>query len=442
MIIFQILSIFNIVFSILFMLLYSYQVFYIVVSLVKKPVKYKESARTHRYAFLISARNEEGVIGQLCDSIRAQDYPSELMDIYVVADNCTDNTATVAAEHGAIVTQRFDKEKIGKGYALDYLLHFIDGSVGYDNYDAYIVVDADNLLEPDYLTEMDKCFSEGNRLIVGYRNSKNYGDNWISAGYSLWFLRASRQLNNPRTILGTSCEINGTGFLMHKDIVKRQDGWIHHLLIEDIEFTVDNVLRGEKVVYCHDAMFYDEQPTSFKQSWWQRQRWCRGYLQILGGYSGKLIKSFLTGKGFSNYDMLMAIAPAFFLTVFAMFVNALALVVVPFVDVSCFVPTLISVLVTLVSACVLFFFVGLVTLITEWKNIRGVSTARKLWSAVTFPLFMATYVPIAASALFKKVEWKQIEHHAVTDMGELISNAKQTHDNAEDESPKDQFAMK
>ena len=408
----EVLNIVNIVLSAIFMLCYAYQVFYIIVACVKRPVSYPETSKRGRYAFMISARNEENVISQLCDCIKAQDYPSELVDIYVVADNCTDGTKRVAKEHGAIVYERFCKDRIGKGYALTFLFNNVKDRVGEDYYDGYFIVDADNILEPNYVYEMNKSFFAGNRITIGYRNSKNYGDNWISAGYSLWFLRSSRQLNNARNILGKSSEITGTGFLIHKDIIKSQGGWKHHLLIEDIEFTVDNVLHGERVAYCHDAILYDEQPTEFMQSFWQRKRWSRGYLQVLRDYAGKLIKGFFSGKGFSYYDMLMAISPAFFLTLAMMVINFVFLAVTPIIDINQFVPVLISVIVTMLSAYLLFFALGLVTLISEWKKIRT-STWKKLWSAITFPLFMYTYLPITASSLFSSVEWKQIEHHPV-----------------------------
>ena len=115
------LNIINVIVALLFIICYSYQVFYIIVALIKKPYKYRDTDKRHRYAFVISARNEEEVIGQLCDSIRGQNYPAELIDIFVVADNCNDATANVAREHGATVYERFNTEKIGKGYALDFL---------------------------------------------------------------------------------------------------------------------------------------------------------------------------------------------------------------------------------------------------------------------------------------------------------------------------------
>jgi cellulose synthase/poly-beta-1,6-N-acetylglucosamine synthase-like glycosyltransferase len=417
MMIFNILCAINLALGALFMLLYAHQVVYIIISLIKKPPKFADSDKTNSYAVLIAARNEENVIGQLCSCINNQDYPSHLVDIYVVADNCTDKTADVAREYGANVIERFNTEKIGKGYGLEMLFDHINDTVGYDAYDGYFIVDADNILEPNYITEMDKCFSAGNRMVIGYRNSKNYGDNWISAGYALWFYRSCRQLNGVRQTLGLSSEINGTGFLIHKDIIKRQGTWIHHLLIEDIEFTVDNLLQGESVAYCHDAILYDEQPTKFMTSWWQRTRWGKGYLQVLRYYGARLIKAFFSGKGFSNYDMLAAVSPAYLVTAVALVSNIVGIVIMAILEPTSLIPYLISMAVSALAIYVLFFAVGLCATVTEWDRIR-VGAGRKIWGLFTFPLFMYTYIPIAVGSLFGRAQWKPIEHHPV-DEGEL-----------------------
>ena len=265
----------NFIIATVFFVCYSYQFAYILVPYLKKEKPHKP-AELHRYAVLISARNEELVIGNLLDSISAQDYPSSLVRVFVVADNCTDKTAKVARAHGAIVYERFNDKLVGKGYALEYLLDRIGEEYG-DVFDAYMVFDADNLLSEDYISRMNETFSDGYRIITSYRNSKNYGDNWISAGYALWFLREAKYLNNARYLLGTSCAVSGTGFMFSREILKSCGGWPFHLLVEDIEFTIHNIVSGEKVGYCPRAVLYDEQPTKFSQSWKQRMRWARIY---------------------------------------------------------------------------------------------------------------------------------------------------------------------
>ena len=179
----------NFIIACVFFVCYAYQFIYIPISWRGRRTAHKPP-KLHRFAVLIAARNEEAVISELIDSINAQDYPSGLIDIYVVADNCTDGTAKTARCHGAQVFERFDTQHVGKGYALDFLLSHIP-----HEYDAYLVLDADNVIAPDYIRHMDQTLSDGYKIATSYRNSKNYGDNWISAGYALWFLRESRYLN-------------------------------------------------------------------------------------------------------------------------------------------------------------------------------------------------------------------------------------------------------
>lgn len=130
------------------------------------------------------------------------------MTTFVVADNCTDATGRLAWERGAEVYYRRDRQRVGKGYALDYLLRQVKQDYG-DCFDGYFVFDADNLLEPDYISRMNETFSQGYQVVTSCRNSKNFGSNWISAGYALWFLRESEFLNHALMLLGTSCAVSG-----------------------------------------------------------------------------------------------------------------------------------------------------------------------------------------------------------------------------------------
>ena len=128
-----------------------------------------------RYAVLIAARNESAVIAQLLESIRQQDYPQDLLDIYVVADNCTDGTASIAREHGARCLSGRTRCRWARATPWAFLLEHIREEYPQERYDGYFVFDADNLLDPHYVTEMNKVFSNGNRAVTGYRNTKNLG---------------------------------------------------------------------------------------------------------------------------------------------------------------------------------------------------------------------------------------------------------------------------
>ena len=154
-----------------------YQGVCIVASLFAKPVTFPEAAMDKRYAVLISARNEEHVIGNLITCLHEQTYPSGLIDIWVVADNCTDGTARVVRDMGCHVVERHNMQQVGKGYALTYLLDYMIDAGLSDTYDAYFVFDADNKLDRHYFEEMNKAFQSGFKILTSYRNSVNLADN-------------------------------------------------------------------------------------------------------------------------------------------------------------------------------------------------------------------------------------------------------------------------
>ena len=283
--------------------------------------------------------------------------------------------------------------------------------------------DADNLLDEHYIEEMNKTFSQGYRVITSYRNSKNYATNWITAGYSLWFLREAKYLNNARMMLGTNCAISGTGFLISSEIVRRYGGWKFHLLTEDIEFSIVNAIEGEKIGYCGTAVLYDEQPETFRQSWIQRMRWSKGFYQVNWKYGKALIANLFHKKEntFACYDMLMTIAPASLVSLACLAMN-LAFLVTALLQ-----PHYVNTMVVLAGKSVLFAFVnfyvilfamGVLTTITEWKQIKAPAYKKVLYT-FTFPVFIFTYVPISIVALFKNVQWTPITHSVAKSVQEM-----------------------
>lgn len=400
----------NFMLLVLFSCCYAYQLIYLIVGLVKKAPKEGKGVTPHRFAVLIPARNEEAVISGLIGSIRQQDYPAELIDVYVIADNCTDSTAARAVECGARVITRFDRQKVGKGYALDYAFQTIDHETGLEHYDAFLVFDADNVLDRGYFTAMNRTFSQGYDILTSYRNSKNYGENWITAGYALWFLRESRFLNGARMKLGTSCAISGTGFLVSSRIIREDGGWRYNLLTEDIEFSTDHIIRGHRIGYCKDAVLYDEQPSTFRASWNQRLRWTKGFYQVFAHYGKDLMKGIVFRHSFQCYDMLMVIAPATLITLASLLFNS-GFLLAGLVSGKALVieAAALSMGGCLASIyCSLFAF-GAVTLMTEQKQIHC-SRVRQVLYLFLFPVFIFTYIPMAVVALRKNVTWKHIPH--------------------------------
>ncbi len=409
----------NFIIAAVFFVCYSYQFLYIPLALLKKEPAHKPEKK-NRFAVLVSARNEEKVIGELIKSIHSQSYGRGNIRIFVMADNCTDETARVARNSGASVYKRFNLEKIGKGYALEELLGHISEDYPKNYFDGFFVFDADNVLEENYIEEMNKTFCDGYNIITSYRNSKNYGGNWISAGYSLWFLRESRYLNHSRFLIGNSCAVSGTGFFFSREILEKCGGWPFHLLTEDIEFSVHNIIRGEKIGFCKNAVLYDEQPTAFRQSWNQRMRWAKGYLQVFGKYGKDLVKGIFRGD-FSCFDMTMNIMPAVVLSVSCAFINGIA-AVVSVLSGESLLPIALSLLESIFNMYLTLFAIGAITTVTEWKQIHT-SALKKIFYAFTFPLFMFTYIPISVAAIFMKVEWKPIEHSVKISAAEVKRSA-------------------
>ena len=393
----------NRVLSAAFAILFSYQIVFILVSLFMKEKEADYEFSYHRLAVLICARNEEAVILDLLTSLAGQSYPKDRFKVFVMADNCSDRTAEIARSSGAVVYERFNSALPGKGYALRELLKRINEDYE-DEFEAFLVFDADNILKKDFLEQMNISYCRGNRLIASYINSKNYESNWISAGYSLYLLRKNRFLNNARQLLGISSAINGTGFLFSREILNE---WPYHTLTEDIEFTVDQVARRRRIAYCGKAMLYDEQPTTLKQSFYQRLRWSKGYLQVIGRYSMKLMEGIVRGD-FSCFDMLNTILSAYGLSMISLLVNTLSLLCLVLLkqDTASFVNGL---LIDMIRSYLCLYLTGLLTVIAEWKNIDA-SPVDKIRYTFTFPIFLATYVPIAFCALFAKVSWVPIRH--------------------------------
>lgn len=419
----------NFGFGALLLLIYLYQFYYMFYALFRQPKRYPETDQSKRYAILIAARNEERVLPNLLESIRRQTYPKRNLDVWVVADNCTDRTADVARARGARVLERFNQREVGKGYALNALLCHIRDRYGSFSarYDGYIVIDADNVLTPTYVSEMDKVFTHsGCRAVTSYRNSKNFSDNWISSGYALWFLRESKYLNNPRHQLGHSCAISGTGFLFSSAIAEEEQGWHYHLLTEDIEFTNARVLKGEKIAYANEAMLFDEQPVTFEQSWKQRKRWAKGMFQVFRKYGKGMFREMFRGR-FVCYDMAMTSLPAFVVSCITLLCNVLLGIVAGlwFKTTGVIYPLLIASLFFFLFVYVLVYFWGVVTVWTERKNIY--CSKKKLFLyTLTFPIFLATFLPCTLSAFFtKQVKWEPIHHTVVRNEREIYLSAQQ-----------------
>lgn len=285
----------------LFLAVYALYFFCIALVGIWRRAHYAPAAPTTRFAVLIAARNEAAVIGNLVDSLFAQNYPRDLYEVIVAPNNCTDDTEAVARAHGARIFRPQGKIT-GKG---EVLRQAVDAIALRERFDAICVFDADNLVDPDFLARMNDAFCSGAAVAQGFRDSKNPRQSAISGCYSICYWMLSRFYNNAREVLGLSALVNGSGFMVSCALLRRLGGWNTHTITEDYEFSAQCVLAGERVRFVPDAVIYDEQPLTFRQSWKQRRRWTTGSLQGLELYGGRLFAQAVSEKKMVCFDLYL-----------------------------------------------------------------------------------------------------------------------------------------
>lgn len=266
-----------------------FTLYYLIIAVfgLKKGTEHKILTPKNRFAIVIAAHNEAFVVGQLVENLHILDYPTDLYDIFVVADNCTDQTASISKKAGATVLERFHPTKKGKGFALEWAFAKIfrmDKA-----YDAVVIFDADNLVHPQFLTEMNSRLCKGEQVIQGYLDSKNPHDTWISGTFTISFWIFNHIWNLAKYNLGLSCALGGTGMCISTDIL-RKFGWQSTCLTEDLEFTMRVLLQGIRTTWAHDAIVYDEKPLTFMQSWHQRKRWAQGHFDVANRFIPTLLQ--------------------------------------------------------------------------------------------------------------------------------------------------------
>ena len=358
--------------------------------------------KNHKFMAIIPAHNEEMVVANLIESLKNQTYDKNLYDIYVIADNCTDKTAEVARKAGAIVYERFDNAHKTKGYALQW---FLKQKIAENaDYDAFFVFDADNIVDKNFIKNMNKKLCQGEEVVQGYRDIKNPTDNWITAGYALFYWTMHRMYHLARYNIGLSPLLNGTGFMVKFDVVK-PNGWETQTLTEDIEFSLKQIIQGRKLGWATDAIVYDEQPTSFKQAWSQRSRWTVGHIQCIHEYTKKLAIAAKENKTMMKFDGLLYIVgsiPMFILTLLLLATNFLMYAG----DGMTQAELMMNMLRYLVPTFLLPIATGVIAMYLDKRPIKPM-----LKGLACYPLFMGSWLLINFKCLFKReTTWEKINH--------------------------------
>ena len=383
-----------------------------------------------KYGVIICARNEEKVVGNLIESIRKCDYPQDKLDVFVIAHNCTDKTAEVARqneERGSIVYEYNNDKGRTKGYALKHVFECIEKDYGIQSYDGFFIFDADNVLDGEFFNKMNDAFIACGKqhAITSFRNSKNFGTNWITASYGILYITGCTLESGGRNALKLSSRILGSGFLVSSEMVK--DGWNIVILSDDTDFTIEQVLKGKKVIYCDEAMYYDEHPTTLKAMWRQRLRWAKGTLIVCKKRFSELFKTIFGCKKKrtfeseevdrlrgSSFDLACTVFPVGLIGFIVLLINIILLVFAPLFGYDA--TTVWRNWAILFTAGLVFGYLALalsaiICYIKERKRIKDVPFHVKFVSVLLYPFFTLMLVPLQIVALFtRRFVWTPIEH--------------------------------
>lgn len=369
---------------------------------LKKEIEYPSAKKMRRFAVLTAARNEEAVIGNFVESIQKQNYPVELFDVFVIPNNCTDNTELMAKAYGAeIIHCSFPVTC--KGDALQQAMMQLRKK----GYDAFCVFDSDNIVNPDFLLKMNDAFDAGAKVAKGRQLAGNPHSSWVSGCYNIYFNLFHLFFNKARGACGLSAKLVGTGFAVHKDVLERLGGWNTITIAEDAEFSAQCALLGERVWWVPDAITYDEQPESFRVSLLQRRRWCSGIMQVGKLHFKNLIKQVGKPNGAYATDFAMFLMGAFAqaLSIIPLGLTLLAAILDGKEGIFNFIQVMSVYFILYYSLMCIF------AAILTFHQERTVFPKEMRPAILLFPIFMASWIPLQLISLFHETKsWSEIRH--------------------------------
>ncbi len=371
-----------------------------------------------RIACVVAARNEAAVIGPLVESLLAQDYPRELFEVIVAPNNCTDNTEAIAKNAGARI---FHPKGVIRSKG-EVLTQVVDEIILKENFDGMCVFDADNLAGRGFLARMNDALCAGIHAAQGFRDSKNPEQTAISGCYSICYWMLNRFYNSARASMGLSALVNGSGFVVSRELLEDLDGWHTVTMTEDYEFSAQCALRGHRVHFIPDAVIYDEQPLTFAQSWRQRRRWTTGSLQGLQEYGFSLFRQAIVKKSWICFDMYLTFLMPFvqLLGVILGALSAAPILISGGIVLGDIVVKGIVALVTLmggmfIASIIATIFMAALTVVLKKGNVNGMERG-----IASFWLFAFSHMVLTLLSFFhKETNWKPIAHTSVKRLGDV-----------------------
>lgn len=253
----------------------------------------------HRIAVIVPAHNEETSIRRTLASLSAVDYPAELRELIVVADNCTDHTVEVARSMGAGVLERINPNERGKGYALRWAFDILLNRT--PPCDAIAIVDADTVVPPNFLRALDARLVRGARAIQCNDQVEPRPGAWTSEIIRLGFALYNHVRPLGRGVLGLSAGVRGNGMCFSSDTL-RTVPWNTISRNEDLEYGLVLILHGIGVEFAPETTVLAAMPTKPRAAESQRDRWERGRYPVIRDYTGRLLAASLRQRSLVPLD--------------------------------------------------------------------------------------------------------------------------------------------
>ncbi len=430
-ILYRILSSINYVILILIAIPLLIQILYVLFSWVKKKT-YPKSDKKAKIAFIIPAHNEDDVIeGTVSSIINNQQYPKELFDVFVVANNCTDKTAEKAKKAGAKVLILDDPDP-AHHIPLYPIRYGIDHILSLDSYDMVIHVDADNHLSDDFSSLMNDAYQTGVEFARPYEGALNPTQNFYTKACTLFYTYDSRYGSRIRERLGFAALVNGSGAMMATSMLKKCGGYDAKTISDDAEFNFNRMLEGYQGHYVEDAVVYEDMPSSFKDTLNRNKRIFNGGMKLLKTKLLKILgKFFKTGKLtyleiFCNYIFLfISLVVATWIPIYYIYhFTYLGLCGYEIIETTLHTSayyynvmwTTIWCAIGILGSLFLFFGIiqGLVLVIINYKKM-GASSRKELLSATfLFPAFLFIYVITLCMGAFSKTKYTKVKRNTGT----------------------------
>ncbi len=268
-----------------------------------------QEKKLNRFAAIIPAHNEEITIEQTLRYLFNISYPAELFDVIVIADNCDDKTAVIAARMGALVLERFNKKLKGKGYALKWCFDLLLRSP--KKYDAFLIVDADTIVSENILQIMNSYINKGASAIQCSDLVKPQQNSWSSEITRVGLILYNFVRPLGKKVINCSSGLRGNGMCFSADTLKKNP-WKAFSQTEDLEYGINLLINGTQTIFAPEAQVKAIMPANSKNAETQRARWEIGRLPLIFKYSGKLLSAAISNKSFEMFDAFLdLISPAF-----------------------------------------------------------------------------------------------------------------------------------